>query len=82
MFFFFLVFDMGSVCIDNFLQIIEYEENGTEKVVRQFCGLEQPSNYSSTQNMLSVRFKKNVNFAGTGWLINFIGIHPFAVVQY
>lgn len=71
---------MGSAntCSDNYLQIIESKENGGESVERQFCGTDTPSNFTSIQNRLDIRFKKTVNFAGTGWLINFMAVSPDA----
>lgn len=71
---------MGSsiTCTDNYLQIIESKEIGSETVERQFCGTDVPSNYTSTLNKLDIRFKKTVNFAGTGWVVHFMAVVPNA----
>lgn len=76
------MFDMGSSvhCSDNYLQIIESDYEGKETVARKYCGDDVPSAYKSNRNVLSVRFKKTANFAGTGWTIQFMAVHPSAVV--
>lgn len=73
------VFDMGpsSTCADNFVQLIEVHElTSVEKTVRTFCGMDTPGIFVSASNRLVVRFKKTVNFAGTGWLMNFMALLP------
>ncbi|KAJ6642436.1 Cubilin like [Pseudolycoriella hygida] len=74
----FAVFDMGSSihCSDNYFQIIETDYEGKETVARQYCGEDVPSAYKSNRNVLSIRFKKTSNFAGTGWSIRFTAVHP------
>ncbi|KAI9577187.1 hypothetical protein GQX74_015641 [Glossina fuscipes] len=73
----FLVFDLGakSTCHTDYLQIIEYDQGGTEKIMRQFCGEDNPQNYKSGKSFLSVRFHKTVNYDGTGWVITFEGVY-------
>ncbi|KAJ6633725.1 Cubilin like, partial [Pseudolycoriella hygida] len=77
----FVVFDMGSSihCSDNYFQIIETDYEGKETVARQYCGEDVPSAYKSNRNVLSIRFKKTSNFAGTGWNIQFMAVHQSAV---
>lgn len=73
------VFDMGSVrtCQDNFVEIIE--PDATIQPL-QFCGVDNPSAYKSKSSTLSIRFKKTAEFSGTGWIINFMGVHQNSVL--
>lgn len=72
---------MGSSvhCSDNYLQIIESDIEGKETVARRYCAEDVPSAYKSNRNVVSVRFKKSSNFAGTGWVIKFMAVHPSAI---
>lgn len=75
----FSAFDLGSKsnCNTDFMQILEYgigEGSNTTSVVRQFCGGDSPKEYFSTKNVLSVRFKRTMNFDGSGWVIIFSGV--------
>lgn len=72
----FKVFDLGSnsTCETNFVEIIEVSREGEDRVVRTYCGEEKPDVYSAERSVLSVRFKKTVNFAGTGFIAEFFGI--------
>ncbi|XP_075164329.1 cubilin [Haematobia irritans] len=79
----FLVFELGakSTCHTDYLQLIEYETNeippkGEGKVVRQFCGGDEPHMYRSQHNYISVYFHKTLNYDGNGWVIQFSGVHP------
>ncbi|XP_061386037.1 cubilin homolog [Musca vetustissima] len=75
----FIVFNMGakSTCHTDYLQLIEYDNfvggrpEGEGKVVRQFCGEDEPKLYTSTGNYVTVRFHKTVNYDGTGWVLQF-----------
>lgn len=83
--FFFLgdsVFDMGTSvqCKDNYVQIIEVDYEGKETVARKYCGEDVPSAYKSNRNVLTVTFKKTSNFSGTGWSLQFMAVHPSAMV--
>lgn len=68
-------------CTDNYLQIIETDYEGRETIPRQYCGEDVPSAYKGQRNVLSIRFKKTSNFAGTGWTLQFMAVHPEAVVS-
>lgn len=74
---------MGSSvhCTDNYVQIIETDFDGKETIARKYCGDDVPSIYKSNRNVLSIRFKKTSNFQGTGWTIQFMAVHPIAVLQ-
>uniref|UniRef100_A0A1I8NWD8 Cubilin n=2 Tax=Stomoxys calcitrans TaxID=35570 RepID=A0A1I8NWD8_STOCA len=79
----FLVFNMGakSTCHTDYLQLIEYESQeqqgkGEGKVVRTFCGGDEPSFYRSERSFITVHFHKTLNYDGNGWVIQFKGLHP------
>ncbi|XP_058980023.1 cubilin homolog [Musca domestica] len=80
----FVAFNLGakSTCHTDYLQFIEYENfvggqpSGEGKVVRQFCGEDEPTFYRSPSNFVTVRFHKTVNYDGTGWVIQFSAVHP------
>ncbi|XP_065362088.1 cubilin homolog [Calliphora vicina] len=82
----FPVFNMGakSTCRTDYLQIIEYDghDSGEEKLMRQFCGEDEPNFYLSSKSYVTIRFHKTVNYDGTGWVISFRGVHPSANVNY
>ncbi|XP_073838257.1 cubilin [Musca autumnalis] len=85
----FVVFNMGakSTCHTDYLQLIEYDSfagdqpSGEGKVVRQFCGEDEPKYYRSPGNFVTVRFHKTVNYDGTGWVLQFSGVHPDADIN-
>lgn len=77
----FTAFDLGSKanCQADYIQILEYnfgEQSNSTNIVRQFCGGDSPKEYVSTKNYLSVRFKRTMNFDGSGWVITFSGVNP------
>lgn len=73
-------FDLGSKsnCQANFMQIIEDsvgEQSNSSNIMRQYCGGDSPKEYISSKNTLSVRFKRTMNFDGSGWVIIFSGVN-------
>lgn len=77
------MFDMGSAthCQDNYVQIIETDNEGKETIARKYCGEDVPSLYKSNRNVVSIVFKKTSNFAGTGWSLQFMAVHPSAILS-
>lgn len=71
---------MGSktTCETNYVEIIENDENVAST---KFCGSDSPAPYKGASNQLKVHFKSNLNFAGTGWMINFMAIHENSVMN-
>lgn len=67
-----------STCESNFVQFLE-PRNEQLEVKRTFCGDDKPAVFTGTSHRLVVRFKKTVNFAGTGWLATFMAVHPDAL---
>lgn len=68
------VFDMGSqaTCELNYVEIIENDETIAPT---RFCGKDDPAPYKAKSNQLKVHFKSGMNFAGTGWVANFMAVH-------
>lgn len=67
-------FDFGTnaTCETNYVELIEVTRSGDESVVRKYCGDMTPDVYRGMRNVLSVRFKKTVNFAGVGFMAQFV----------
>lgn len=64
---------MGKrLCDVNYLEIIEFDDNIAPT---KFCGTESPAPYRGRSNRLKVHFKSSSSFSGSGWVINFMGIH-------
>lgn len=62
-----------TTCEDNFVEIIEGNTSETQDR-RVFCGEDNPAPYVSKTSRVTIRMKKNSNFGGTGWLINFMAV--------
>lgn len=70
---------MGTRSCDiNYLEIIEFDDNIAPT---KFCGTESPAPYRGRSNSLKVHFKSSTSFSGTGWLINFMGVHENSVIN-
>ncbi|XP_059613843.1 cubilin homolog [Phlebotomus argentipes] len=78
----FNVFDMGTkvTCPSNYVQLIDVDPDGQQTVQRQYCGDDVPAVYKSGYNHVRVRFVKDVNFAGTGWLLQFMAVNRDAEI--
>ncbi|XP_031624566.1 cubilin homolog [Contarinia nasturtii] len=76
----FSVFDMGprSTCELNYVEIIENDEN---LAATKFCGADNPAPYKARSSQVKVHFKSSLNFAGTGWVINFMAVHENSIVN-
>ncbi|XP_055914850.1 cubilin homolog [Eupeodes corollae] len=68
---FFHEFNMGSICKVDYVDIIEIEANGTERVARHYCEQDSIQSYTSESNRLSIVSVAAGDFDGTGWLIYF-----------
>lgn len=71
---------MGSpaTCELNYVEISEQSESIAPT---RFCGKDVPAPYKAKSNQLKVRFKSSLNFAGTGWIANFMGVHENAILN-
>jgi cubilin len=80
----FKVFDLGSktTCASDYVQIIEPDEPiEDQRVKRQYCGDDEPAIYKAQTSVIQIRYKKSVNFAGTGWLLQFMAVYPNAEIN-
>lgn len=61
-------------CADNYVEIVEQCVKDEPVDTRKFCGSDNPAKHIAKCNQVTVHMKKNSNFSGTGWLINFMAI--------
>uniref|UniRef100_A0A1B0D3H0 Uncharacterized protein n=1 Tax=Phlebotomus papatasi TaxID=29031 RepID=A0A1B0D3H0_PHLPP len=73
----FQIFDIGTklTCQTNYVQFLEVNSDGSTRVGSVFCGDDVPAVYKAETNRLIVRFVKDANFAGTGWILQFMGVY-------
>lgn len=71
----FLVFDMGSkqYCATNYVVLYELTRD-TEKEISRFCGGDTPATIVGASNAMALRFVKTVNFAGSGFNVEFMAV--------
>lgn len=74
---FIAVFDMGKTrsCDDNYVEIQDLDTNNPPI---KFCGTDSPSIHKSQTSKVSIHYKKETSFAGTGWTLDFFGAHEGA----
>ncbi|CAH0721455.1 unnamed protein product, partial [Brenthis ino] len=65
----FIVFDLGVICDQNYLSIIDRSQN----TISTFCS-EYPANYISDDNYVKIAFTTTMNNGGTGWVIEYISV--------
>ncbi|XP_059225289.1 cubilin homolog [Stomoxys calcitrans] len=75
-------FDMGSETnchLDN-LKIFDIMDDGTEKLLKSLCGLEESAQLViSKSNRIAVVSRKSPNFDGTGWSLSYQPKEPWMV---
>jgi CUB domain len=64
-----------STCGSEFVEILEANENQEFVSARRYCGDDKPAVFVSTQSQIKVHHLQTLNFGGTGWTINFMGVH-------
>ena len=66
---------MGSklMCESDYVEFIETKDNG-EEISKKYCGEDNPAVYVSSKSSVIVHHLQTLNFAGTGWVLNFIGV--------
>ena len=67
-----------STCEQNYVEIFEQSENIAPT---RFCGKDNPAPYKAKSSQLKVRFKSGTNFAGTGWVANFMAVHENSLIN-
>lgn len=74
---FFPAFDMGSklMCESDYVEFLEENDEGEMRPIKKFCGEDDPAIYVSARSKVFVHYAQTLNFAGTGWILNFIGVH-------
>uniref|UniRef100_A0A1I8NQJ8 CUB domain-containing protein n=1 Tax=Stomoxys calcitrans TaxID=35570 RepID=A0A1I8NQJ8_STOCA len=75
-------FDMGSEtnCHLNNLKIFDIMDDGTEKLLKSLCGLEESAQLViSKSNRIAVVSRKSPNFDGTGWSLSYQPKEPWMV---
>jgi CUB domain len=67
---------MGSKlnCQSDYVEFLEEDEDRQMVSMKKYCGDDEPAVYVSPRSKLFVHFVQTLNFDGTGWLINFLGI--------
>ena len=63
------------MCSSNYVEFIEENENGVEKSLKQFCGSDDASVIVSSRSRMKVHYVKSVNFDGSGWMLQFMGVY-------
>jgi hypothetical protein len=68
---------MGSniFCPSDYVEFIEENSQGEKTSVNRFCGGDDPAIYVSTKSKLQIHYIQTQNFPGTGWVLNFMGVH-------
>ncbi|XP_055295203.1 cubilin homolog [Sitodiplosis mosellana] len=76
----FPVFDMGlrATCDSNYVELIENDDTVPPT---KFCGTDEPAPYRAKSSRLEVHFKNSINFAGTGWVIDFMAVHEDSILN-
>lgn len=67
-----------ATCELNYVEIYEQSANIAPT---KFCGKDNPAPYKAKSNQLKVRFKSGMNFAGTGWVANFMAVHENSILN-
>lgn len=68
---------MGSnlFCPSEYVEIIEETTNDKSESIKKYCGEDTPATYVSAKSKIQVHYIQTRNFPGTGWILNFMGVH-------
>lgn len=68
---------MGSktTCGIDYVEILQPNEDRDFVSMKRYCGDDKPAVFVSTSSQIMINHKQTHNFAGTGWAINFMGVH-------
>lgn len=68
---------MGTklTCASDYVEFLEENEAGEVMSLRKYCGEDDPQIYVSSKSKVRVHYVQTVNFSGTGWTLQFMGIH-------
>lgn len=62
-------------CENDYVEIMEENENREFKSIKRYCGEDKPAVFVSSRSQIKIHYVQTVNFAGTGWSINFMAVH-------
>lgn len=65
----------SSLCESDYVEFQEANEAGETVSIKKFCGEDEPAIYVSAKSKVQVHYVQTLNFPGTGWIINFMGVH-------
>lgn len=73
---------MGSkiFCKSDYIEFLEENLSGVMTPIKRYCGDEDPANYVSTRSTMKIHYKQSVHFPGTGWILNFMGVHEGTIL--
>lgn len=63
------------MCDSNYVEFLEENEEGERVSLKKYCGEDEPAVYVSPKSKVLVRHMQTLNFAGTGWMLNFMGVN-------
>jgi CUB domain len=68
---------MGSnlFCSSEYVEFLEENDQGESESIKKYCGDDLPAIYVSTRSKIQVHYIQTRNFPGTGWVMNFMGVH-------
>lgn len=69
---------MGTklTCNNDYVEILEPNvENKEFMPIKRYCGDDKPAVFVSSSSKIKINYMQSVNFAGTGWTVNFMGVH-------
>lgn len=68
---------MGSklTCDIDYVELLEENDEKEFVPIKKYCGDDEPAVYVSRRSQVRVHYVQTLHFAGTGWTMNFMGIH-------
>ena len=68
---------MGSKlsCGKDYVEFLEENEANEFRSIKSYCGDDEPAMYVSSRSQIKIHYVQTVHFAGTGWMLHFMGIH-------
>jgi hypothetical protein len=68
---------MGSnlFCPSEYVEFLEENDRGESESIKKYCGEDDPAVYVSAKSKIQVHYIQTRNFPGTGWSLNFMGVH-------
>lgn len=64
-----------STCNNEYVEFLEQNENQEFVQARKYCGDDKPVIFVSTRSQMKIHHSQTSNFGGTGWTLNFMGVH-------